>query len=372
MKIIRASIYTVDLPTKGGGYRRTSGFSPDSNVSTIVQIDTDEGISGYGEVCPLGTHYGRGWGEASVSGANLLAKMIVGEDPMQIEKLNRLWDVKFKEDLYVKAPFDAALWDIAGKAAGRPVCHLLGGRYEGDIPMYRTVHLFKQHEDTPESWARRCQDYRAEGYQHFQLKGAATADAAIATIEAVCDILAPGELALCDANGGWSFPDAVRIAAGVRNLPVIIEQPCRTMEECIEFRKRCWNPIKLDEVIETTQDLLRAWNAGAMDYCTIKISRVGGLSKARRMRDICVDLGIGAVPDDTWGSEFVSSALAHFAWSTPTKYRLNATDLTDYVTVVTADGYARGENGYLGFSDAPGLGLTPRMNVLGKPDYVVE
>ena len=109
-----------------------------------------------------------------------------------------------------------------------------------------------------------------------------------------------------------------------------------------------------------------------MDYCTIKISRVGGLSKARRMRDICVDLGIGAVPDDTWGSEFVSSALAHFAWSTPTKYRLNATDLTDYVTVVTADGFAQGENGYLGFSDAPGLGLTPRMNVLGKPDYVVE
>ena len=151
MKIIRASIYTVDLPTKGGGYRRTSGFSPDSNVSTIVQLDTDEGISGYGEVCPLGTHYGRGWGEASVSGANLLAKMIVGEDPMQIEKLNRLWDIKFKEDLYVKAPFDAALWDIAGKAAGRPVCHLLGGHYEGDIPMYRTVHLFKQHEDTPES-----------------------------------------------------------------------------------------------------------------------------------------------------------------------------------------------------------------------------
>ena len=155
MKIIRASIYTVDLPTKGGGYRRTSGFSPDSNVSTIVQLDTDEGISGYGEVCPLGTHYGRGWGEASVSGANLLAKMIVGEDPMQIEKLNRLWDIKFKEDLYVKAPFDAALWDIAGKAAGRPVCHLLGGHYEGDNPKYRTVNHISKTEKSRKKKARR-------------------------------------------------------------------------------------------------------------------------------------------------------------------------------------------------------------------------
>jgi len=86
MKIIRASIYTVDLPTKGGGYRRTSGFSADRNVATIVQLDTDEGISGYGEVCALGTHYGRGWGEASISGANLLAKMIVGEDPKPCSK----------------------------------------------------------------------------------------------------------------------------------------------------------------------------------------------------------------------------------------------------------------------------------------------
>lgn len=372
MKITRASIYSVDLPTRGGGYRRTSGFSPDTNRSIIVQLDTDEGISGFGEVCPLGTHYGRGWGGAALSGVPLLAQMILGEDPLQIEKLNRMWDVKFKEDLYVKAPVDAALWDIAGKAAGRPVCHLLGGHYEGEIPLYRTVHLFRQHEDTPEGWAQRCRDYRDQGWRHFQLKGAATPDAAIATVEAVCDMLEPGELALCDANGAWSFSDAVRIAAGVRELPVIIEQPCRTLEECIAFRERCWNPVKLDEVIETTQDLLRAWHAGAMDYCTIKISRVGGLSKARRMRDLCVDLGIVAVPDDTWGSELVSSALAHFAWSTPAKFRLNATDLTDYVETVTADGHVHGENGYLGFNGAPGLGVTPRMDVLGEPVQVVE
>ncbi len=80
-----------------------------------MKLDTDEGISGFGEVSPLGTHYGRGWGGAAVSGVPLLAQMIIGEDPLQIEKLNRMWDVKFKEDQYVKAPIDAALWNIAGK-----------------------------------------------------------------------------------------------------------------------------------------------------------------------------------------------------------------------------------------------------------------
>lgn len=372
MKISRVSLYTVPMPTKGGGYRRTTGFSPSANLSTFVRIDTDEGVWGMGEVCPLGTHYGHGWSTAPESGIPFLAEMILGEDPLQIEKINRMWDVAFKFDEYLKAPVDAALWDIAGKVTGRPVCHLLGGHYPGDIPVYRTVHLFAEHEDTPETWAGRCVDYRGQGVRHFQLKGASDPNKAIAIIEACCDILQPGEMALCDANGGWPLPDAVRVAAGVRNLPVIIEQPCRTLEECIAFRPKCANPVKLDEVIETTQDLIRAFNAGALDYATIKISRVGGLSKARRLRDLCVDLGIGAVPDDGWGSEYVTSALTHFAWSTPAKYRLNATDLTDYVDVTSADGYPYAQEGVMGFSDAPGLGLEPRMDVLGEPVRVVE
>ena len=81
MKITRVSVYSVDLPGKGGGYRRTTGLSPATNVSTIVKVDTDEGISGLGEVCPLGTHYMRGWAGAAQSGIPILARMILGEDP---------------------------------------------------------------------------------------------------------------------------------------------------------------------------------------------------------------------------------------------------------------------------------------------------
>jgi L-alanine-DL-glutamate epimerase-like enolase superfamily enzyme len=367
MKITKISLFEIELHTKGGGFRRTSGLSSTSNTSYIVQVDTDEGISGYGEIVMLGTHYGHGWSGAVASGIPILARMILGEDPFQIEKINRQWDVAFKEDHYVKAAIDTALWDIMGKATGRPVHHLLGGHYPGEIPLYRSVHLFGKHENTPATWAERCADYRAEGIRHFQLKAPANPNDAIATMEAVCDILKPGEMALCDANGGWSYSDAVRICGGVRNLPVIIEQPCRTMEECINLRPHCHNPMKLDELMETTQDLLRAWNAGAVDYCTIKIGRVGGLTKARRMRDLCVDLGISVVPDDMWGSEFVSSAIYQLAWSTPPKYRLNATDLTDYVTVQTGDGFVRSKGGVLGFSDAPGLGVEPNMDVLGEP-----
>ena len=69
MKNTRINIYAVDLPGKGGSYRRTTGFSPDSNSSTIVKIDTDAGISGVGEICPVGTHYMRGWADGVRAGA---------------------------------------------------------------------------------------------------------------------------------------------------------------------------------------------------------------------------------------------------------------------------------------------------------------
>ncbi|NNE24009.1 MAG: mandelate racemase/muconate lactonizing enzyme family protein [Rhizobiales bacterium] len=372
MKITRVRVYAVDLPGRGGAYRRSIGFSPDVYSSTVVIIDTDGGISGIGEVCPIGTHYMRGFPEAVRAGLPLLAGMVIGEDPFQIEKLNRMWDVKFRDDLYVKTPIDMALWDIMGKATGRPVSDLLGGSYGEQVPLYRSVHLFREHEDKPAVWAERCKYYRSQGYRHFQLKMGHEPDYDIERIEAVCDNLEPGELVLADANAAWTLTSAIRVANAVKNLPVVIEQPCRTMEECIEFRRHCTLPVKLDELIETTQDIIRAFNSGAMDICCIKLARVGGLTKARRMRDLCIDLGLTVVPDDAWGSEIVSSALAHFAESTPAKFTLSKTDLTDYVKVSTAYGYRERIGADWGASSTPGLGLEPRMNVLGEPVAVIK
>ena len=372
MKVARISVYAVDAPTKGGGYRRTTGFSPAINRTTIVKLDTDEGVSGLGEVCPIGTHYMAGFGEAVRAGIPLLAPHVLGQDPFHVERLNRLWDVKFKDDLAVKTAVDVALWDIMGQATGRPVSDLLGGTYPAPVPLYRSVHLFEAHEDTPATWAARCRDYRAEGYRQFQLKTGSDPDTDIARIEAVCDKVAPGEIVLADANAGWTLHGALRVANAVKDLPVILEQPCASLEECVELRRHTSLPVKLDELMISTHDLLRAFQGGAMDIVAIKIGRVGGLTKARRMRDLAVDLGLTVVPDDVWGSEIVSSALAHFAQSTPPKHCLGTTDLTDYVEVSTAEGFPGRDGGVLTASKAPGLGLTPKMEVLGEPVAVIE
>jgi L-alanine-DL-glutamate epimerase-like enolase superfamily enzyme len=370
MRITRVSIYSVDLPTKGGSQRRRERNSPAANASTIVEIETDAGVSGLGEVCPIGTYYMRGWADAARVGIPYIARMILGEDPFAVERLNRHWDDQFKDDLYVKAPVDMALWDIMGKATGRPICDLLGGRCNGQAPLYRSVYLDQEAE--PADHVERCREIRSEGFRHFQLKPNGDPARDIAMIEAVCDILEPGEAAVVDANGAWTLAAAVKVANAVRNLPVVIEQPCRTMEECISFRRHCPLPVKLDEVMETPQDVIRAFEAGAMDMVAIKIARVGGLTKARRMRDLCLDLGLMVVPDDAWGSEIVSSAVLHLAASTWPKLLSSYTDLTDYVTVSTADGYPVRRGGSIVASQAPGLGLELRRDVAGKPVAVIE
>ena len=103
----------------------------------------------------------------------------------------------------------------------------------------------------------------------------------------------------------------------------------------------------------------------------IKIARVGGLTKARKMRDLAVDLGLMVVPDDAWGSQIVSSSLLHFAASTDPKYRLCYTDLTDYVDAHTADGYPARKDGGIAASVNPGLGLKLRPEAIGEPVAVI-
>jgi L-alanine-DL-glutamate epimerase-like enolase superfamily enzyme len=104
-----------------------------------------------------------------------------------------------------------------------------------------------------------------------------------------------------------------------------------------------------------------------MDVINLKISKVGGLTRARQIRDLCVSLGIAVTIEDTWGGDIVTAAIAHLAHSTPPAYLFSSTDFNSYVSVSTAEGAPKRENGRLATSNSPGLGTTPRKNVLGEP-----
>ena len=139
MKIRRIAAYRVELPLHEGSYKWSGGKSVAVFDSTLVRVETDGGLVGHGEVCPLGPAYLPAYAEGVRAGIAVLAPSLIGEDPRELEKLNRRMDALLKGHPYVKSGIDIACWDILGQAAGVPVSTLLGGRYGEDFVLYRAI-----------------------------------------------------------------------------------------------------------------------------------------------------------------------------------------------------------------------------------------
>jgi len=367
MKITAIKAWQVDLPLQEGRYSWSNGNFVEVFDSTVVAVETDAGITGYAECCPLGSAYLPAYAAGVRAGLAELAPQMIGRDPLALDALNRHMDSVLRGHAYVKAPIDVACWDILGKATGLPCYQLLGGAAQDDIVLYRAISQLP-----PDEMARNIALYRQQGYTRFQLKVGGDADDDIARIQLCRDMLQPRDVLVADANTGWTMAEASRIAAAVANVDVTIEQPCPTYEECLSVRRRTARPFVLDEVITGVDTLLRGIGDLAMDIINLKISKVGGLTKARLLRDICIAAGIPMTIEDTWGGDIVTASIAHLARSTPAEFCFSATDFNSYGTVSIAEGAPERVNGRMTASDRPGLGITPRFDVLGEPVLVVE
>ena len=362
MRIQKISVYQVDLPLHEGSYNWSGGKSVSVFDSTIVRIETDTGLVGHGEVCPLGPFYLPAYATGARAGIAELVPHLLGQDPTQLDKLNRLMDAALKGHPYVKSPIDIACWDILGQVCEQPICTLLGGRYGDDFVLYRAIS-----QESPDQMAAKVADYRDEGYRRFQLKVGGQPDTDIERIHAVSDELEPGDVLIADANTGWLRHDAARVVRGVEDVDVYIEQPCASYEECVSIRRRTTHPFVLDESIDSIDALLRGHADDAMDAVNIKISKLGGLTRARQARDLCVSVGLAMTIEDSWGGDITTAAIAHLAHSTPTELLFTSTDFNSYVTVSTAKGAPQRDHGRMAASTKPGLGISPRMKILGDP-----
>lgn len=367
MRITRILVYQVDLPLHEGAYNWSGGKSVSVFDSTVVAVETDAGVTGYGEVCPLGPAYLPAYAAGARAGIRELGPHLIGCDPRQLEALNRRMDAALKGHPYAKSAVDVACWDILGQAAGMPIAELLGGRYGADFILYRAIS-----QDTPDAMAQSVANYRAEGYGRFQLKVGSDPETDIERIRAASAVLQKGDVLVADANTGWLMHEAMRVVRGVQDVDVYIEQPCLSYEQCRSIRERTDHPFVLDETIDGIEPLLRAAADRSADVVNIKISKLGGLTRARQVRDLCVSLGIAMTIEDSWGGDVVTAAIAHLAHSTPTEFLFTSTDFNSYVTVSIAEGAPQRSEGRLSASSEPGLGVRPRMDVLGDPVLVID
>jgi cis-L-3-hydroxyproline dehydratase len=364
MFLTQINCYQVDLPLHEGSYKWSGGNAVEVFDSTVVELITNTGRKGYGEICPLGAAYLPAYAAGASAGIAELAPSLIGLDPTQLSCVNHAMDSSMRGHPYVKSAIDVACWDILGQVAGLPVASLLGGRFGEDFPLYRAIS-----QDSPERMADSVAHYRAQGYTKFQLKVGGDPDIDIERIRLAAARLEPGDVLIADANTGWTQHQALRVAGAVAGVDVYIEQPCRTYEECLAVRDHTNRPFILDEVIDDVAQVLRGHHDRAMDVVNLKISKVGGLTKARQIRDLCVSLGIAMTIEDTWGGDIVTTAIAHLAHSTPPSLLFSSTDFNSYVTVSIAEGAPQRQHGRLAAPLSPGLGIRPRLEVLGAPVY---
>ena len=362
MKITAVKAWQVDLPLKEGRYRWSNDNYIDVFDSTVVALETDEGLTGYAECCPLGSAYLPSFARGVRAGLAELAPHLIGLDPLNIGAINRVMDAALRGHPYAKAPIDIACWDLLGKVTEQPVYTLLGGAAQDDVALYRAIS-----QETPEAMAAKIAGYSAEGYTKFQLKVGGDANDDIERIRATRAVLKPSDLLVADANTGWTRHEAARVVKAVSDLDVYIEQPCMTYEECVSIRRRTALPFVLDEVIDGPDMLVRGIAEDAMDIINLKISKVGGLTKAKLMRDLCVTAGIPMTIEDTWGGDITTATIAHLARSTPEEFCFSATDFNSYGTLDIASGAPKRINGKMTAADRPGLGIEPDFEILGDP-----
>jgi len=359
MNITKIEVFQANLPLHEGSYQWSGGNSVEVFDSTVVAVHTDAGISGYGEVCPLGPAYLPAYAKGARTGIFELSPHLIGADPTELGVINGIMDAALKGHPYVKSAIDMACWDILGKVSGLPLVTLLGGRYGETFALYRAIS-----QESPEAMAGRVAEYRAQGYTKFQLKVGGDPDTDIDRIRAVAAVLQRGDVLIADANTGWTQHQALRVVDAVRDVDVYIEQPCASYQECLAVRRHTNRPFILDETVDNIGVLVDGVRDQAMDVINLKISKVGGLTKARQIRDLAVSLGIALTIEDTWGGDIITAAIAHLAHSTPPRYRFSATDFNSYVTVSNAEGAPQRREGRMAAGEAPGLGVTPRWDVV--------
>ena len=128
MKITRVSVFRVDLPVRDGGFIQSSGRVWRTLDTSIVKMETDVGLTGWGETTPFGSNYLPAFAQGARAGIGVVAPKLLGMDPRALGQINLKMDTVMYGNPYVKTGLDIACWDIAAQSAGVPVYMLLGGR----------------------------------------------------------------------------------------------------------------------------------------------------------------------------------------------------------------------------------------------------
>ena len=363
MRIREIHVYRHELPVVGGAYRMAS-TSVSTLDTTLVELVTDAGPVGYGESCPVGPVYQPMHALGVRSALEQMGPHLIGQDPLCIGCVHDAMDSALNGFRYAKAAVDIALWDIAGKAYGARVCDLLGGPRQDPVPSYYALGVM-----APEEAASLARERQAQGFSRLQVKvGGRDLEEDIAVIRKVCETLQHGVRLAVDANRGWTTRDAVQVSMACRDLPFVMEQPCATYEETLALCGRVAHPIYLDESTEGLSVVLRAVGDRVCDGFGLKVTRLGGLSVMRTVREICRSASLPMTCDDSWGGDIIAAACTHIGATVHPNLSEGVWIAAPYIEGhYDPENGISIENGSIPLPKGPGLGVVPDTAAWGPP-----
>ena len=360
MKIKQITVYQVDLPLEHPYWLSGGRLKFECLDATLVKLETDEGLVGWGEGTPWGHTYVPAHGPGIRAGIETMAPFVLGLDPRQVLHVERAMDLALPGHLYAKSPIDMACWDIAGQAAGLPIADLMGGGSRTPRPIASSVGA-KTIEETRAVIDR----YRARGYIAHSVKIGGDVDRDIARIRDVEAYKQPDEIILYDVNRGWTRQQALRVLSATEDLNVMFEQPCETLDDIAAISGKHASPVSVDESLVTLEEATRIARDGVAEVFGIKLNRVGGLTKAARLRDVALAHGIDMFVMATGGSVLADAEALHLAATIPDANCNAVWACQDMLTVDIAGGRGpRNTDGHLHLSETSGLGVHPEEDTL--------
>ena len=342
------------IPTAGQVFSR-SGVR-NSRSTTLVQVDTDEGISGIGSAS--------GNGELiEVIVGKVLKPLLIGMDPTQIEEV---WDKAYvrgghKEfgtrgvGVVALSGVDIALWDILGKVRGAPLYQLLGGKCRDKVPVYATA----LYPEEPAKVAKRARTFAEQGFHGVKIKVGFDLDQDIQIVRAVRDELGKDFVVMTDANQGYTVDVALKASEAFAACGAFwLEEPLFVEDIAghARLREKGKTPIAVGENLNTCYAFENFVVRGAVDFLQPDVARAGGITEVRKIAAMAAEHHV-PLSFHTWGDGIALAASVHLSAALKecivmeldyTYNPLRAELLREPLEV---------ENGFLFPSDKPGLGV---------------
>jgi len=362
MKIKRIDVFQKSYTMAAGKFVISGGKVATAQDSTIVRIEADNGLVGWGEQCVFSPGYLIAHGEGARSALTLLAPAVIGLDPCTPERIYEVMERTMKGHYYAKSAIDIACWDLFGKATEMPLSDLLGGTHRTEIPVYAPISMA-----SPEEMQEDCRKWHSKGYKRFQMKVGGDYETDLKRVESCLEVLQDAEKVIFDANGNWTQHEATQIVAALDGLKIYIEQPCPTIEESARVKARARHPFILDESLLTSSDILRGHELNAMDAVMLKISRFGGITPVKKARDISMLVGFALTIEDSGGGDIITAAMAHLSASTPDRFFFNGFFTGSMVKERLTEWGCKISNGFGELPSGIGLGIEVDEELLGRP-----